>query len=471
MNDPIVEAARSTINKLRQQKEKINQNNILVPMFAVQEVLRQIAPLITESMFHIYPILNENIRSRTFELSIWRQITKKGIKVSRLYAVPHSGFAKSTLSVAINEDSASGVEPYILTLSTIPLDKAMTSINQYIISPGKLIFRSNYQNLDNKELSEQNWILSTNPYEIDLALELWKMLISLASDKKLTPKGVDLEEPLVLSADLINGVAQVLCSGDHIDRADCSWYHGTWQYMRLLDLVSTPTWHDSFYRRAFNQLLADKPQARILVSGTADYSLLAYIISTAKRVGATPDIVVLDNCATPLFACRWFSKYSGFKIRTVQADIFDAERIIDGNFEAITSDAFLTRFDNDSAKKVTAIWANLLSFNNGKIITTVRLHSKAITIRDQNQAIADFVSRARTRLPRWNQFIRQPSQNLLLCIENYAKKMISNQIGDEQSVDAILAGEGLTIQYKEIGNVPGELYPTVYLRVIAERVG
>jgi len=295
-------------------------------------------------------------------------------------------------------------------------------------------------------------------------------LLEICAQREEFANLVDLEEPLVLSANLINGVANVLCSGDHVDGSDCSWYHGSWQYMRLLDLVSTPTWHDKFYRTAFEEIFTAKPNAKVVISGTADYSLLAYVIGAAVKVGAHPEIIVLDLCGTPLFACRWYAKQANFPVKTAQIDIFEAVRILGNEFDVVTSDAFLTRFGKDNVGRVANIWAGLLK-PGGCAITTVRLHGNAVVVRDEEQAVNDFVARARVRLPRWNQFIRQPAQRLLASMEYYARRMVSNPIGEEQDIRAILGAAGFRIRQSDIGDVPGELYPTVYHRLIAERPG
>jgi hypothetical protein len=36
----------------------------------------------------------------------------------------------------------------------------------------------------------------------------------------------------------------------------CGWYHGVWQYFRMLDLVATPWKQEEFFRAAFRKLLA-----------------------------------------------------------------------------------------------------------------------------------------------------------------------------------------------------------------------
>ncbi len=467
MQDILAEA-RNTISRIRQQKENPDRETLLVPLVAVADILRLLASHTNGPIFHIFPVLDENLRARAFELHIWRQLARRGNLVSRIYAVPHEGFGKTVLDAAIAEDVAHRVEARVVTLSTIPPDRLTASVHQSVFSSSGFVFRSNGQISSEAGEGTQDWTLSVGKSDLVVSSDLWDTLIQVSHERTLTSKLIDLEEPLVLSADLINGVANVLCSGDHVDKDNCSWYHGTWQYLRLLDLVSTPTWHDLFYRSAFQRILEAKPRARVLISGTADYSLLAYLFGAARRSGATPDIVVLDQCATPLFACRWFSKHFGTNVTTVQANVFDAKKVTGGGFDLVTSDAFLTRFSEAGGTSVAKIWFDVLK-QGGRAVTTVRLHENAVEVRDEERAVLDFVTRARVRLPRWKQFLRQSSQYLYSSIEHYARKMVSNRIGGEHDIVRSFEAHRFGILSTEVAKVPGELYPTIYLRLEAER--
>ena len=58
---------------------------------------------------------------------------------------------------------------------------------------------------------------------------------------------------------------------DHrLNTNSCAGYHGTWQYLRLLDMVAVPHWHRDFYNRALDDFLRRKPHANILISAAAD---------------------------------------------------------------------------------------------------------------------------------------------------------------------------------------------------------
>ena len=81
----------------------------------------------------------------------------------------------------------------------------------------------------------------------------------------------------------------------------CDWYHGTWQYLRLLDMVATPPWY-TFYNDKLSALLRAKPDANVLISAAADFGMAATLIDAIKTAGTKPTITLYDICNTPLLA-------------------------------------------------------------------------------------------------------------------------------------------------------------------------
>lgn len=78
-------------------------------------------------------------------------------------------------------------------------------------------------------------------------------------------------EPLKLSAPLALRLAPRLCR-------DCAWFHGLWQVLRLLGLNTTPEHHARFFRERLRRECRALDRPRVLISGTADYSLLAHLL-------------------------------------------------------------------------------------------------------------------------------------------------------------------------------------------------
>jgi len=47
------------------------------------------------------------------------------------------------------------------------------------------------------------------------------------------------DEPLAESAPVAWGLAPSLCAGDPASHDSCLWYHRIWQYLRLLDIITS----------------------------------------------------------------------------------------------------------------------------------------------------------------------------------------------------------------------------------------
>lgn len=293
----------------------------------------------------------------------------------------------------------------------------------------------------------------------DIAQALRELDVALA----IRPLPTTLEEYLLGSADLIAGVSEAICSGGHVDSQSCGWYHSAWQYLRLMDVVSTPAWHHDFYLGAFESALEGVDEPNVLISGTADYSLPAYVSFAAE---ATQDvsITVIDRCETPLFACKWLAAKRGEKISTIRHDVLES---LDRKFDLITADAFLTRFDEHSMHTVLANWAQM-SHEETRLVTTVRIHEEKSP--DSVEAeIAAYLERVQARSEVWERFLRVSSRELVRIADRYIRRMVSNSAGCPQQVLDRFGSCGLTVLDAERATVPGELRSTEYLRIVAAK--
>ena len=85
------------------------------------------------------------------------------------------------------------------------------------------------------------------------------------------------EEPLRESAPLARRLAPVLCRRDPQSGESCAWYHGVWQDLRRLGLVTTARTNGAFFVETFREL-ARAGHRRVLISACADQSLLAHLL-------------------------------------------------------------------------------------------------------------------------------------------------------------------------------------------------
>ena len=165
------------------------------------------------------------------------------------------------------------------------------------------------------------------------------------------------DELLAVSAALARERAPQLCRKDSASGEDCSWYHGLWQDLRLLGLAATPEQQTDFLRTAFARF-SGRP-LRLLISGSADYSILAHVLSACSEHKITANITVVDLCETPLFFNRWYAEQAGCKIETIQADIFNHR--FETAFDVICSHGFLSQFPPARRADLVRQWSRLLA--------------------------------------------------------------------------------------------------------------
>jgi hypothetical protein len=153
--------------------------------------------------------------------------------------------------------------------------------------------------------------------------------------------------------------------------SSCDWYHGTWQLLRLVDMVATPPWY-SFYMRALGQLMAAKPECELFISAAADWGMLAMVHEAAAAVNASPRITLWDICETPILASRWYADKFGialdWKVKNIIADSTE----LDGRFDIIVTDEFLTVLADPLKPQITQRWHDLLK-PGGSVVTTAMI--------------------------------------------------------------------------------------------------
>ncbi len=178
------------------------------------------------------------------------------------------------------------------------------------------------------------------------------------------------EEPTLISAPLAHAAAARLCRKDVEHGADCSWYHGAWQYFRALGLVSDPTVHRAVLLSSLRELARTGQHPRVLISGATDYSLLAHVLRAYQLEDAQLTASAVDICATPLYLSKWYADRLGADITTSVVDILDYQA--PQPFDVICTHAFLGYFDATGRRRLIAQWKNLLR-PGGRVVTIQRI--------------------------------------------------------------------------------------------------
>jgi hypothetical protein len=189
-------------------------------------------------------------------------------------------------------------------------------------------------------------------------------------------------------------LASVVCMDDNINEESCDWYHESWQYLRLIDLVSNPCWHRAFFKSAIND--STNWDDSILISGTADYTILSVIVDALSRKQIqSSEITVLDACRTPLLLCEWYASKQNISISNRNDDIREIN--FEGQFDLILTDAFLTRFPHETKREIIDKWSGLLT-DGGMIATTIRIKPDAMEQGgSRNESPESFATRAQEK--------------------------------------------------------------------------
>jgi len=400
-----------------------------------------------------------------------RFAAKRGCKILRTFLLPHRHCRHDpSLREHLQLDEAAGITTRILhigdLLSSLTLPLADTlDFGIWDDSVGCIGVGSSGP----RDRGIAEWRVTSRADYVQTLLDIKGVLESQGEAVSLTnqPPPTDLEEPMITTAPIAHELAGVLCQGDHVSPEDCSWYHSVWQYLRIFNMVSTPTWHSRFYLD-FLAGLAKRDFSRVLVSGTADYSMLAHLLAAFASTGRAPDVTVLDLCETPLFLCKWYGKSVGTRVSTVAADILQYSA--NETFDIVVTDAFLTRFPDAERDRLVQQWFRLLR-SGGRVVTTVRIEPGLS--RPQIQATSDqadsFRRRAEQEARRWQGFLRCSPTEIAVLAQRYAERMVSYSFETADAVRALFTRNNFEIEHAGTVAVPGEMASTTYVELVASR--
>lgn len=400
-----------------------------------------------------------------------RAAARRGCNISRLFLLPHRHCRHDPhLLRHLDLDRAAGINVSTLfvgeLISTFELpltesleiglwDDAVACVALYGPSGAMAI--------------PTEWRVSERPEDIERNRDILAALRSRAEIINLDAPiaTLELEEPMVTTAPVVQTLAPVLCQGDHVSPSDCSWYHGIWQYLRIFNMVSTPTWHSEFYAAELGSLAKSGKFVKVLISGTADYSMLAHVLWAYKNQ-AVPKVTVLDLCETPLFLCKWYAKLVGCRITTVSADIFNY--VAEAPFDVVTTDAFLTRFRPEDRPGLISAWRSLLR-PGGRVVTTVRIEEglTADVVRTTPEQVAAFRAKALQEARRWQGFLGLTPEETAEQAARYAAQMVSYSFHSVDEIMLLFKSGGLTPVRVIKKDVPGEMKGTLYCEVVVER--
>lgn len=244
--------------------------------------------------------------------------------------------------------------------------------------------------------------------------------------------------------------------------SSCDWYHGTWQYLRLLNMVAVPPWYE-FYQEALSNVLRQHPKAEVLISAAADYGMLATLHEAIRATGAEPHIKVYDICRTPLRSCQWYAERHGLSIECVCANLLTCD-IPPASFDLIVTDEFLTVIKSSDKPLIVKRWRELLK-PGGTLVTTAMIGGP--TTSELRQGYAE---RAR-RLLEENIASFPHHQNggrdeILKKFDLFADHHTRHMLADEAEIRQLFDGFGTFSYVRTV--TPGEcVNPTASYQIVA----
>lgn len=280
-----------------------------------------------------------------------------------------------------------------------------------------------------------------------------------------------LDEPLEISAPLARQLAESLCP------PSCLAYHAMWQYFRLIGLIGTISSDSDFLLDTIRELAQSEKFRRILISGSADYGMLAHVLAAYRLAGETPEITVLDLCETPLALNRWYAQRQDLSIETVPANILDFKP--ERKFDLICTHSFLGRLPPEIRKQALTRWHTLLR-SGGQVVTTARVRHGAGTasIGFNPDEIQAFHDKALSLAQAKRDILDMPPNVLADAARQYAQNKITLPFGAIEDIRDYFTAAGfapvrLTTAEKSLQNDrpsgPRAGWKTERVRIIAQR--
>jgi len=169
----------------------------------------------------------------------------------------------------------------------------------------------------------------------------------------------------LVRCDHVRALAEQYCG------PECQWYHGNWELLKSLGVVSTSALHAGELGELVARALpVIGPRPRVLLSGSTDDSLLRILLASAGDMEL--EITALDICATPLKLTGEYAAARGLALECVRSDILSYSR--DRPFDLILTHAFMGNFDAAGRRRLVQKWSSLLS-ESGRVVTMQRVRA------------------------------------------------------------------------------------------------
>jgi len=190
-------------------------------------------------------------------------------------------------------------------------------------------------------------------------------------DRAIDPDAVAaaIAEPLMDSAPIAFQTAIKRCPPMDAP-GSCRAYHAVWQYLRLGERTQSLRVDGSIYAAAAERLARMGTLRRVLVTATADYSMLAHLAFGARRGGAQPTFHIVDRCASTLELNRWYGDRMGLAVELTQSDVLAFK----GNqaYDLVCAHSFVSWVPVEDRPALFKVWRGSLS-DEGRLCFSTRV--------------------------------------------------------------------------------------------------
>ncbi|MBT5040130.1 MAG: class I SAM-dependent methyltransferase [Rhodospirillaceae bacterium] len=268
-------------------------------------------------------------------------------------------------------------------------------------------------------------------------------------------------EPLLTSAPLAKNAAETLChrSTKSGPDEDCAWYHGYWQYLRILGIVATPERHADFYARALGGLAASGQYRRILISANADYAMLAHLLLAYGEAAKNLSITAMDICETPLMLCKWYAERHGIEIETEACDILEWQT--EKRFDLIVTHSFLPMLPAAARQALMTKWRQVLR-PGGKVVTTTRINPDwtEAQIKPDDERVTAFRESARREALKWHDVNDIDTDQLAEAAGNYIRRRKHYSLRSESELRTLFNEADFAFDRFDLVAVKGKFSPS-----------
>jgi phospholipid N-methyltransferase len=234
---------------------------------------------------------------------------------------------------------------------------------------------------------------------------------------------------------------------------DCRWYHGNWDLLKSLNIVSTSNVHAQDLSRLLKMAIGEKSRLRILMTGSTDESLLRIVHDLSRSLEVEAQFTALDICATPLEFMKIYAARNSIELEAIHLDILDFGPTT--RFDIIVTHAFMGNFNDHDRQLLVNKWQELLC-EDGKVVTIqrVRATDAPSLVKFSDDQATEFVAGALSAAKRNGLVSSKELAKVEVIATEFSEKFSTYAIRSKSSLHNLFSTAGLKVdclEYHSLG--------------------